>query len=505
MRSTFNFTVMGNLAGLIFALASLAVSSTLATSSRPHVILILADDYGFHDIGYHGSKIKTPVLDKLAGEGVKLEKYYVQPICTPTRSQLMTGRYQIHTGLQHGVIRPWTPNALPLDEVTLPQKLKEYGYATHMVGKWHLGFYKEEFVPIKRGFDTFFGYYTGSEDYLTHIREDGLDFRDNDKVATNYNNTYSSIVFAEHAKKVVLGHNKSQPLFLYIPFQAVHAPLEAPASYIEPYKTVFPDDESRQIYAGMVACMDEAIGNITSTLQSTGLYDNSVIIFSTDNGGQVKAGGNNWPLRGWKDTLWEGGVRAVGFVHSPLLPKQVLGTVNHQLIHVSDWFPTIVEGLAKGDTKGTKPLDGYNVWPCISENKASPRKEILHNIDPVTVIKDGKKWKNSTFDVRVRAALRSGDWKILTGVKGSVNWIAPPSSGIVPFYPNVVKDQVVFLFNITADPNEYNDLSGKYPEVVDSMLEKLANYNKTAVPCVHPLPDPKSDPKFHGGVWGPWQ
>ncbi|XP_071964098.1 LOW QUALITY PROTEIN: arylsulfatase J-like [Antedon mediterranea] len=466
------------------------LSRQIEATDRPNIVLIVADDYGFHDIGYHGSKIKTPTLDKLAGEGVKLEKYYVQPICTPTRSQLMTGRYQIHTGLQHGVIRPDVPNGLPLDEVTLPQKLKEYGYATHMVGKWHLGFYTEACVPNKRGFDSFFGYYIGAEDYYTHIREGGYDLRENYKVATEYNNTYSTVLFAEKANAVINAHNKSQSLFLYIPFQAVHAPLEVPASYVEPYKSIYPNDNSRQTYAGMVTCMDEAIGNITTTLKTKGLYDNTVIIFSTDNGGQVRAGANNWPLRGWKGTLWEGGVHAVGFVHSPLLPKQVQGTINNELIHVSDWFPTIVEGLAQGDTKGTKPLDDTMYGRALVK---------------LTIIHEGKQWQNSSFDVRINAALRSGDWKILTGVKGSVDWVVPPDSGISPIQPVVVKNQVLFLFNVTADPSEYNDLSGKYPKVVDMMLEKLASYNKTAVPCKFPLPDPSSDPKLHGGVWGPWR
>ncbi|XP_071964704.1 arylsulfatase J-like [Antedon mediterranea] len=472
---------------------------------KPNIVLIVADDYGFHDIGYHGSKIKTPTLDKLAGEGVKLEKYYVQPICTPTRSQLMTGRYQIHTGLQHKIIEPDSPNCLPLDEVTLPQKLKEYDYATHMVGKWHLGFYKEACVPNKRGFDSFFGCYCGSEDYYNHLRSQGLDLRDNYNVATEYNNTYSTVLFAEKANAVINAHNKSQSLFLYIPFQAVHSPLEVPASYVEPYKSIYPNDTSRQIYAGMVTCMDEAIGNIIDTLKTTGLYNNTVIIFSTDNGGAVTQGGNNWPLRGWKKTLWEGGIRAVGFVHSPLLPKQVKGTINNELIHISDWFPTIVEGLAQGDINGTKPLDGYNVWPCISsENETSPRKEILHNIDPLTVIHNGTQWENSSFDVRINAALRSGDWKILTGVEGSVGWVVPPAYDI-PNIPVVVENQVLFLFNVTADPSEHDDMSGKYPKVVDMMLEKLARYNDTAVPCTYPSPERFADPDLHGGVWGPWR
>ena len=171
------------------------LSAVVNSDQPPNIIFILADDYGYHDIGYHGSEIKTPNLDKLAESGVKLENYYVQPICTPTRSQLLSGRYQIHTGLQCGVIWAPQPNGIPLNDTLLPEKMKEVGYATHAIGKWHVGFYQPAYLPTRRGFDSFYGYLTGREDYLTHMTGtgypylqpkrgswNGVDFHRNDQV-----------------------------------------------------------------------------------------------------------------------------------------------------------------------------------------------------------------------------------------------------------------------------------------------------------------------------------
>ena len=200
----------------------------------PHIVFILADDYGFNDVGYHNPHIKTPNLDSLAADGVRLENYYVQPICTPTRSQLFSGRYQIHTALQHGIIWPSQANALPKNETTIANKLKESGYSAHMVGKWHIGFYRQEFIPTQRGFDSFFGYLIGGEDYYTNknshgfpseefIHLNGFDLQRNEEVADTAGK-YSTFLFTDEAVEIIETHEPETPLFLFVAYQAVHSP-----------------------------------------------------------------------------------------------------------------------------------------------------------------------------------------------------------------------------------------------------------------------------------------
>ncbi|KAF3698569.1 Arylsulfatase I [Channa argus] len=661
----------------------------------PHIIFILIDDQGFNDIGYHNPNIKTPTLDKLAAEGVRLENYYVQPICTPSRSQLITGRYQIHTGLQHSIIRPSQPSCLPLHMDTLPERLREAGYTTHMVGKWHLGFYRRACLPTRKGFDSFFGSLTGSVDYYSYGSCDGpglcgYDLHDDEGVAWGQEGKYSTMLFTQRARKILESHNpRVRPLFLLLSLQAVHTPLQPPKSYIYPYHSM--TNVARRKFAAMVSTVDEAVRNVTYDLRKYGYYKNSVIIYSTDNGAQPFTGGSNWPLRGRKGTYWEGGVRGVAFVHSPLLRRR--RRVSRALLHITDWFPTLVN-LAGGNISQTRGLDGFDVWPTISEGKESPRQEILHNIDPLhkppdqsmnwhleteeasvrksktpkkkkrKILKQQPKQKSAfklkttkkplvfshhaskpkpkpkskplpslkhepkkskpkpkpktktcsqhqppipyrlrvkfqfsdarsvaatskpksqpqsclrstpwqillkkqnssrsvlpqaksktqikpqvksksrrmlshyqnmsqpglpppqshptpqepVWDTKVQAAIRVRDWKLLTGDPGHGDWVPPQ---VLPTLPgrwwnlertflssqNSSTNTHIWLFNITADPYERQNLADQRPDVVRQLLARLAYYNQTSVPVYFPPDDPRANPSRHGGAWGPW-
>ncbi|XP_068508797.1 arylsulfatase B isoform X2 [Syngnathus scovelli] len=513
-------------------------SSAASGSKQPNIVFILADDLGWYDVGYHGSEINTPNLDKLSAAGVRLENYYVQPLCTPSRNQLMTGRYQIHTGMQHQIIWPCQPYCVPLDETLLPELLSEAGYATHMVGKWHLGMYKKDCLPTRRGFHSYFGYLTGSEDYYTHVRCDpiaainqtrcALDLREDEAPAPGYKGQYSTEMFSQRAVQIITKHDPKkvtrqyfplkymklfiylfifmfQPLFLYVALQAVHAPLQVPQRYMAPY--AFIQDPHRRVYAGMVSAMDEAVGNISLALQQAGLWDNTVLVFSTDNGGLPEHGASNWPLRGQKWSLWEGGVRGVGFVAGPLLEQP--GSASRELLHVSDWLPTLV-GLAGGRLNATKPLDGFDVWNAISKGFASPRLELLHNIDPMYndmapcpgLKRDGKGVFVSGFNTSIHAAIRSSNWKLLTGYPGCGVWFPRPGHNDSSAWRSEPLKPVM-LFDLDKDPEERNEVSAIYPAVVERLLGRLNHHQQTALPVNFPDEDPRCDPG-PTGTWGPW-
>ncbi|XP_077870303.1 arylsulfatase I-like [Saccoglossus kowalevskii] len=448
--------------------------------SRPNIVFVLADDLGWHDVGYHDSVIKTPNIDQLAAEGVKLENYYVSSWCAPSRVNLMTGRYRIRTGLYGDVC-----DFMGIHETTLADKLYEAGYYTAMVGKWHLsGFEHAECYPTHRGFQTFLGYHGGSQNYFTHRRggpHAPYDFWANDtSIAVKYEGQYSTMIFADEAQRIIRQHNTKQPLFLYLSFQAVHVPLLVPPSYEDQYRSLIEDDK-RRVYAAMASCMDEAIGNVTATLKEKGLWNNTVFIFSSDNGATPTDGGSNWPLRGRKGLWYEGGIRAVGFVNSHLLSDHVTGTTNHELIHVTDWFPTLLR-LAKADLHGLKPLDGIDQWETISRGNVTNRKEVLLNFIPGDtngVVNENHEGEATAdyFDTMPFSAIRVGDWKLLTGnsvIEG--NWVKPVELGLRFIRPK--KHGRVELYNIKEDPKERKNQANKNKEKLHELLRKLKHYSE---------------------------
>ncbi|XP_077994395.1 arylsulfatase J-like [Glandiceps talaboti] len=498
-------------------------SSPSQQKTQPHIILIIVDDWGWGDVSFHGSsQIPTPNIDQLAYSGVILNNYYVQPLCSPTRAALMTGRYPIHLGLQHDVINPAAPYGLPLNETTLAEYLQRLGYTTHLIGKWHLGFYTKEYTPTRRGFDSHFGYYTGGEDYYFRVSQNvdnyfGYDMRRNGELDYSTYGHYATDLFTTEAVKVIEQYsNSNEPLFLDISHLGVHigttlAPLQAPDKYTKKFPNI--QSEERKIFAGMMAAVDESVGHVVQALKANKMYSNSIIIVTSDNGGLTNnrpdGAASNWPLRGSKNTLWEGGIRGNAFIHSPLLkrPKRVTS----EMMHVSDWMPTLYHAAGGDVTNLPDSLDSYNLWDTLSEGTSSPRIEILHNIDPINQ----------------NAALRVGSYKIVVGNIDYNGWYRPDhlaedfqskwnstagspvivDCGKKPGHAmeNCKPEEKPCLFDIDNDPCEYNNLANKYPDIVEGLLSRLQAYNATAVPPLNTDIDPEANPAKHNGAWVPWK
>ena len=353
------------------------------SSKRPNIVLIVADDLGWGDVGWTNHKMEdvTPTLTKLAKSGVILSQYYVQQICSPSRAALMTGMYPYHIGRQRRAIKPLQPTGLTLNKTLMSEQLKTLGYTNHIVGKWHLGFCKWEYTPTWRGFDSFYGFLTGAEEYFTHERAAGnskfYDFRKNMKVEFKAQGIYSTDLFTKEAVHIIKKHKKKDPLFLYIPFQAPHGPLEAPKSeYKKNSKTGVP---ARDIYRAMVSRMDSGIKKIGKTLKDQGQWNNTLLVFTTDNGGAVSMAGSNHPLRGTKGTLFEGGTHGVGFVPGGVLKRS--GISCSELMHITDWYPTLL--AAAGYTLPLEDLDGVNQWDIIQNGGNSSRTEMVYNMKMV--------------------------------------------------------------------------------------------------------------------------
>jgi arylsulfatase A-like enzyme len=426
---------------LIISLAAVAALDTRGADTKPSIVYIVADDLGWKDVGFHGSDIKTPNLDKLAAGGARLEQYYAQPMCTPTRACLMTGRYPLRYGLQTAVILSAHTYGLPTDEWLLPQALKEAGYSTAIVGKWHLGHADPKYWPHQRGFDYQYGPLIGELDYFTHQQHGVTDWYRNNKVVKEKG--YTTTLLGQDAVKLISQHDPATPLYLYLAFNAPHTPYQAPQEYLDQYQAI--TDPSRRAYAASITAMDGQIGRIVEALEQRGMRANTLIVFQSDNGGtrnamfagegdmsKIRIPCDNGPYRDGKGSLYEGGTRVAALVNWPgHIPAGV--TVN-EMIHVVDMYPTLV-GLAGGSTVKCKPLDGLDVWQTISRGKPSPRTEVVYNIEPF------------------RAGIRQGDWKLV--------WRTP-----LPSAPE--------LYNIAQDPSEKTNLAAQYPEKV-AALQKRAN------------------------------
>jgi len=436
----------GEAADLVIRAAILlaCVAAPAAAAGPPNVLLIVADDLGWSDVGWHDGFARTPHMDRLVREGRELDRHYVQPVCTPTRAALMSGRCPGRFGPQ--ALGPSNLRAMPLGTLTLASALKSVGYRTHLAGKWHLGA-RPEWIPNAYGFDTSYGTLTGAADPWTHRYRAGSTYEDTwhrDGTPLTEEGNATELIAAEACRRIIQGG--PEPWFVYVPFHAVHTPVDAPDRYKQLYAGVrFDADpvkhESRLRLAAMISQLDAKIGEFVAALDRTGQRERTLIVFTSDNGGieglknayvgevpDSPFNSENDPLRGQKNTLFEGGIRVCAFVNFPgvLAPGTVTAPV-----YVGDWLPTIA-GLAGFRPAVDPRWDGLDRWAVIRGDASAPTVRTIYIAHP-----QGQ-------------ALIRGDWKLIRGKKGRRQ-----------------------LFHLGSDPYEQHDRAAAEPDRLEEMTALL--------------------------------
>lgn len=434
-------------------LAALWLGATASFAAKPNILILVADDLGYADVGFNGgTKIRTPHLDRLAATGVVLGDFRACPMCSPTRAGLMTGRWPNRFGMMRAVVPPWSAYGLPTDEATLPERLAGAGYERRgVVGKWHLGHARREFLPTRRGFTFFVGCYNGAIDYFTHERDGERDWHHND--ATVAEHGYATDLFGEHAASFIRESPDGAPWFLYVPFTAPHSPYQAK-----------PDDEqrypelkmaSRRTYAAMVDSMDRAVGRILEAVESRSDAENTLILFFSDNGGIPRAGGDNAPYRGAKLTVYEGGTRVCAAIRWPAGGLSGGGRFDGRIGYI-DVLPTVL-AAAGGDAP--KNLDGINVLSALQGGAPLPERPWFS-------------WMHQSGDEpeHAFASVHLGRWKLVA--RGDF-FSQPPT--VAPAFE---------LYDLEADPAETDDLAARQPKRVAGMSRRLREFGAWGRPGV---------------------
>ena len=448
---------------------SLLMAASVATAgTRPNVIVMVADDLGWADVGFHGNTtIDTPSLDRIAREGVQLDRFYTTPICSPTRAALMTGRDPIRLGVAYSTIMPWQNNGVHPNETFLPELFLASGYQTAMVGKWHLGHAQQQFHPNSRGFEHFYGHlHTEVGFYPPFASLGGKDFQANGVSIDDEG--YESYLLADEVSRYIRERDPEKPFFIYMPFIAPHTPLDAPEELKAKYADMDDDrgksrskmadntrfmakvtggKSARPLYAAVVDGMDQSIGRVLDTLDDEGLADNTIVLFFSDNGGAVYAigGADNAPLRGGKGDTFEGGIRVVAAMRWP--DKIAAGGKVDSIMSVMDVLPTLT--AAAGIDKETfYKLDGRNMLPAITDGESMPREDLLFFIS------------ETPFKNHVNVTAFNDEWKLIQRIETGLSTV----------------DVTNFLFNISDDPNEYTNLAQSHPKVVSELAEEIHHW-----------------------------
>lgn len=428
---------------------------------KPNIVFILADDLGWGDVGFHGSTIKTPNIDRLAREGVELTRYYTAPICSPTRAGLMTGRYPNRVGIRETTIPPWSEFGLDTSEQLLPQMLAEAGYKNRaIIGKWHLGHATLQYHPMRRGFTHFYGHLNGAIDYFTHKREGEVDWQ-NDYGHSKDEGYSTNLLTAEAVKCIGQYAKDAAPFMLYVAYNAPHGPLQATEEDLklcgfDPGKPRYksnPDSEdggsdrghgntAKQTYAAMITCLDRGIGEILQALKDQKLDENTLVIFHSDNGAAGNgAVASNGGLHGYKLDEWDGGVKSPAIIKWPDAGI-IGGTKIDQVMGYVDLFPTLKE-IAGVKSPPNKPFDGISMWPVLS----------------------GKTQKIDREFYLGHGAIINGDWKLIV------------DKGIRKMQMNGDA-----LFNIPPDFSEKNNLKAANPDMFNKLKSAVAPYDAIKAP-----------------------
>lgn len=417
-----------------------------AKSGHPNFIIFLTDDHGYHDLGCQGAReLKTPNLDALAASGARFTNWYSNaPMCAPSRAALMTGRYPARAGV------PSNAQSLRPEEKTIASVLKAQGYATGIAGKWHLGA-RADNTPNAHGFDSFFGFHSGCVDFYSHRFYWGEPRRVNyhdlwrNRTEIFEDGQYLTELIAREAKGFITQH-RSQPFFLYVPFNAPHYPMHAPRKYVDRFPDLEPE---RQMYAAMLAAVDDGIGEILATARQLGLLENTLVFFSSDNGAtrepraglnqQPARGGSNHPLRGFKFSLFDGGIRAPAILSWPAaIPA---GQVIHEVGAHMDLFPTICRAAGIRPPED-RTMDGRDILPLATSKAKSPHEALF--------------WASGG-----QLAVRRGNWKLV--LDGMVADGAPQGQ------QKLQGEDAAFLADLEKDPGESTNRRREQPALAEEL------------------------------------
>ena len=432
------------------ALLGLAACAA-ASQERPNILLIMADDLGWGDVGYNGAEIRTPTLDRLAAEGVRLDRYYTHPSCTPTRTAFYSGKRAVNLGTI-APIAPWEDFGLPPGERILPQYLQEAGYATWLVGKWHLGHNYHDQHPLYRGYDHFYGTNGGELNYYTHAMNRVPDWERNGEVLDEEG--YVTHLLRDEAISLIEGYDGDAPYFMHLSFTAPHTPLQAPEESVRAYADIA--DFNRRRLAAMITEMDAAIGAVLAAVAARPDGGNTLVVFISDNGGELNAGSLNDPLRGNKMSLYEGGIRVPALLHWP--SRLEGGRSVDAVATVYDWIPTLLSlaGRPGVDNPDSDAIDlsdlvGVDLWATI-EGSAEPQRD-----QPIVIA--------SATPAGPRIAVIEQGWKLIRPLR-------PPPSATAP-REFVSGEYTAELYNIFEDPSESSDLAASEPERTARLLAYL--------------------------------